>query len=219
MTVKQDNEPGDAAFLGEWNAASVTRISDRLGVAPLAEFAGDSIAAARYIDCGEDFPDMVLSCAWRPGGVWVETAFGMGAGSSYPTEFRRAWLPPGVLPHPLRNWRRALSAVIAAPSVVNHERMCIGGPFFFHQWQADGKTDIVEWAWPASRDKAQWLLVNAYRSVWTFCWVRALFPAGRTRRHFPPFPRQPAEERAGGDHPLDPQNAAGYGTVPRPLGR
>jgi hypothetical protein len=161
------------------------RIEVALGATPLAEFAAGCFGATRFIQCGEDAPDWVLSCAWHAGGAWVEYVAGF-AGWNGTGKVVGRWqtrLATGLLPWRLRNWRR-VSEAVAAPSCQG--KPMIGGPYYYHGLYTEGQSVVVRWAWPLPElHRRQWELVGDYGWVRLAGWWRSWFPVRMTRTATP----------------------------------
>lgn len=167
-------DPDEHAF---WLA----RVEAAYGVAPLAGFAAGGLGATRFVWCGEDSPDFVLSCGWRSRGVWVELVEGFAFGWEGDVRRRRlAYLPTGLLPRMLRNWARVRRAFAAAPSFAGE--LQIGGAFY-HALFCDGGGEVVGWAGEgAGEARPRRELIAAYQRVWWAARVRGWFPGGVTSR-------------------------------------
>lgn len=155
-----------------------------LGLLPLSDVrsAEPSQGVSRFIDCGEDSPDWVLTCAWYRGGVLVECVSAMaGLGSNAIEEQWRCWLPIGLLPRPLRNWGRVRPFAAGAGSCAG-ERM-IGGTLCYHCLNDAGTKVVVEWASPDPREHRNQLeLIRAYRRLGVVGWLCSWFCNGQVSR-------------------------------------
>src|SRR5687767_517173 len=113
-------ERADAVELG-W---LVARLEAGLGLGGLNEaLAGTRcLGATRFYDCGEDAPDLALTCLWLPSAALVECVRGWPrlapaeAADCSRTVRWRARVPRLLLPGPLRGWGRVRESVGRAPS-------------------------------------------------------------------------------------------------------
>ncbi len=163
------NEWGPAGLVGQLGWLEV-----ELGVPPLSECDDlpGCLGGTRFYAPGEDSPDLVLTCLWYRRGVRVQAVNGspiLWPGTEKAPRWE-AWLTPGVLPPPLRNWGRVRESALAAASCEGEP--VIGGTYCCHSLYSAREGVTAVWAWPdRHRHRPQWRLIDAYEWLRLAAWV------------------------------------------------
>jgi hypothetical protein len=147
----------------------VAQLQDALALHSLAEVASVPCqGVSRFFDCGDDWPDQVLTCLWLPSLVVVECVTGL---SALPPQERvgrvetTRWVsrvPTFLLPGKLRGWERLCETLRTAPSCQGLP--VLGGTFCYHSLLAGGTVANVVWSQPhPRRHHVQSECIKAYR--------------------------------------------------------
>lgn len=161
----------------------VAAIDRGLRLLPLAEAAAAvrCDGSSRFYDCGEDAPDVVLTCFWLSSGIMLERVQGFST-VPYDEQLGRAqtvrWLarvPRLCLPPSFRTWEHLQRTLQLAPSC--HLCVGFGGNFCFHSTCQDGEIGTVVWSQPhQARHRRQLACIWAYRRLSFIAWLYSFVP-------------------------------------------